>query len=49
MVSNIREVIGRAPGTRLLAIVGSAHKGYFEAYLNEMHDVRLVDASAILK
>lgn len=49
MVSNIREVIGRVPGTRLLAIVGSAHKGYFEAYLNEMHDVRLVDADTVLR
>ncbi|WP_454882956.1 DUF5694 domain-containing protein [Sphingomonas oryzagri] len=49
MVSNIREVIGRIPGTRLLAIVGSAHKGYFEAYLNEMHDVRRVDANTVLR
>ena len=49
MVANIRDVIGRAPGTRLLAIVGASHKGYFEAYLNQMHDVRLVDAGPILK
>jgi hypothetical protein len=48
-VSNIREVIGHTTGTRLLAIVGAAHKGYFEAYLNEMHDVRLVDAEPVLK
>lgn len=49
MVSNLREVIGRAPGTRLLAIVGASHKGYFEAYLYEMHDVRLVDAIPLLR
>jgi hypothetical protein len=49
MVSNIRDILGRYPGTRLLAIVGASHKGYYEAYLNEMHDVRLVDAETVLK
>lgn len=49
MVANIRDVLGRRPGTRLLAIVGAAHKGYYEAYLNQMHDVQLVDASAVLR
>ncbi len=49
MVSNIRDVLGQHPGTRLLAIVGNSHKGYFEAYLNEMHDVRLVDAMSVLR
>ncbi|MFS2110566.1 DUF5694 domain-containing protein [Sphingomonas sp. Sphisp140] len=49
MVANIRDVIGRAPGTRLLAIVGASHKGYYEAYLNQMHDVHLVDALAVLR
>lgn len=49
MVANIREVLGRHPGTRLLAIVGASHKPYFEAYLNLMHDVRLVDAEAVLR
>ncbi|MET0307181.1 MAG: DUF5694 domain-containing protein, partial [Sphingomonas sp.] len=49
MVANIREVIGRAPGTRLLAIVGAAHKGYYEAYLDQMHDLKLVDAEAVLR
>lgn len=48
MVSNIRDVLGRQPGTRLLAIVGASHKGYYEAYLNQMHDVRLVDTVSIL-
>ncbi len=49
MVANIRDVLGQAPGTRLLAIVGASHKGYYEAYLNQMHDVRLVDAGKVLQ
>lgn len=49
MVANIRDVVGRHPGTRLLAIVGASHKGYYEAYLNQMHDIRLVDALAVLR
>ncbi len=49
MVANIRDVLGQHPGMRLLAIVGASHKGYYEAYLNQMHDVRLVDAQAALR
>lgn len=49
MVANMREVLGRHPGTRLLTIVGASHKGYYEAYLDQMHDVQLVDAMAILR
>lgn len=49
MVANIRDVLGRQPGKRLLAIVGASHKGYYEAYLNQMHDVRLVDAEQVLR
>jgi hypothetical protein len=33
---------------RLLAIVGASHKGCCEAWLNQMHDVRLVDAGNVL-
>jgi hypothetical protein len=49
MVANIRDVLGQRPGSRLLAIVGASHKGYYEAYLNQMHDVQLADANAILR
>lgn len=49
MVANIRDVLGRYPGTRMLAIVGASHRGYYEAYLNQMHDVRLVDANTVLR
>ena len=49
MVANIRDVLGQHPGTRLLAVVGASHKGYYEAYLDQMHDVRLVDAEPVLR
>lgn len=49
MVANIREVLGRAPGTRMIAIVGASHKPYYEAYLNQMRDVTLVDLGPILR
>ncbi len=49
MVSNIRDVLAQRPGTRLLAIVGASHKGYYEAYLNQMHDVQLIDTDVVLK
>jgi len=49
MVANIRDVLGRNPGMRLLAIVGASHKGYYEAYLNQMHDVTLVDTNSVLR
>jgi hypothetical protein len=49
MASNIREVLGARPGIRMLVIVGAAHKGYLEAYLHQMHDVRIVDAAPLLR
>lgn len=49
MVSNIRDILGAAPGKRMLTIVGASHRGYFEAYLNMMHDVKLIDGQAILR
>lgn len=49
MVANIRDVLGQSPGSRLLAIVGASHKGYYEAYLNQMHDVKLTDATTVLR
>lgn len=48
MVANIREVLGRRPGTRMLAIVGASHKPYYEAYLEQMRDVELVDVMPLL-
>ena len=49
MVANIREVLGRRPGTRMLTIVGASHKGYYEAYLELMRDVQLIDVTSVLQ
>ncbi len=49
MVANIREVLARAPGTRMIAIVGASHKPYYEAYLNQMRDVTLVNVAPFLR
>ena len=49
MVANIREVLGRDPGMRMLAIVGASHKAYYEAYLDQMRDVELVDVMPVLE
>jgi pheromone shutdown protein TraB len=49
MASNIREVMHERPGIRVLVVVGASHKGYLEAYLNQMHDARIVDAALLLR
>lgn len=49
MVANMREVLGQAPGMRMLTLVGASHKHYYEAYLHQMHDVQLVDAEDVLR
>jgi hypothetical protein len=49
MAANIREAIGDLPGSRTLVIVGFSHKWYLEAYLNQMHDVRIVSSDQILR
>lgn len=49
MVANIREVLGRKAGTRMLAVVGASHKPYYEAYLEQMRDVELVDVMPLLR
>jgi hypothetical protein len=49
MVANIRVAFGNHPGARVLNIVGASHKPYYDAYLNMMHEVKLIDAEAILK
>ncbi len=47
--ANIREVSARYPGGRILVIVGSAHKPWFDAYLSMMSDVEVVDAARVLR
>jgi hypothetical protein len=47
MVANIREITGAH--SKVLAIVGSAHKAYYERYLGVSSDVELVDTSRLLQ
>jgi hypothetical protein len=49
MAANIREVLEVRPGIRALVIVGASHKGYLEAYLHQMHEVRIENAAAVLQ
>lgn len=48
-VAHIREAMATAPGGRVLVIVGSAHKPWFDAYLDMMADVEVVDALKVLE
>lgn len=49
MVANMRDVMGVKPGVKMLTLVGASHKGYYEAYLNQMHDVVLADVNEVLR
>lgn len=49
MAANIRDLMGATPGMRTLVIVGASHKAYLDAYLGQMHDVRVVDVQPLLK
>jgi len=49
MVANIRVAIANHPGARVINIVGASHKGYYDAYLDMLSDVQLVDAGDVLK
>lgn len=47
MVANIRETIGA--GSKVLAIVGSSHKAYYERYLGVSSDLSIVDIRPLLR
>jgi hypothetical protein len=49
MVSNIRAAFGNQPGARVLNVVGASHNAYYDAYLDMMADVKLIDAEAVLQ
>lgn len=49
MVSAIRQAAADKPGGKVLAVVGSSHKPYFERYLGQMHDATLVDVESVLR
>ena len=48
MAANVVEAAGNEPGARMLVIVGSSHKAYFDAYLDQMHDWELIGVDAVL-
>ena len=49
MVSLIVSAAINEPGGKVLSVVGASHKPYFEAYLDQMHDVEVVSTDEILK
>lgn len=49
MAANIREATARAPGGRVLVIVGGAHKIWLEAYLGMMADIHVVSTDTVLE
>lgn len=48
MAANIRATFAARPGQRVLVFVGSSHKAYFDAYLDQISEVELVDPLSIL-
>lgn len=48
MVANIRAAFAGRPGVRVLNIVGSAHKAWYDLLLAQMADVEVVDAQSVL-
>lgn len=49
MAANIRDMFASTPGIRGLVIVGASHKGYIENYLDQMHDMTVIDTMDVLK
>lgn len=49
MAANIREAAARAPGGKVLVIVGATHKLWLEAYLGMMSDVEIVSTDQVLR
>jgi hypothetical protein len=48
IVANIRRALALHPGKKMLVIIGAGHKGFLDAYLNEMMDVRVVQLESLL-
>jgi hypothetical protein len=49
IAANIRSTLQVNPEARVLSIIGATHKGYLDAYLNMMQDIRLIDAEQFLR
>lgn len=48
MVANIREATAVRPGARVLNVVGSSHKAWYDQWARQLADVEVVDASEVL-
>ncbi|MEM1379931.1 MAG: DUF5694 domain-containing protein [Pseudomonadota bacterium] len=48
MAANVIEASGNKPGAKVLVIVGASHKAYFDAYLDQMHDIEVVSVADVL-
>lgn len=48
MAANVVEAAANEPGANVLVIVGSSHKAYFDAYLDQMQDWELVSVDAVM-
>jgi len=49
IAANLRSTLQKTPDARVLSIIGATHKGYLDAYLDMMQDVRIVDAEQFLR
>lgn len=49
MVANVRAAFRERPGARVLAIVGSTHKPWFDSLLGQMQGVDIVDVEKVLR
>ena len=49
MVANIRETFREQPGARVLTVVGSSHKPWFDSWLGQLQGVDIVDVQKVLK
>lgn len=49
IAANIHSTLQKVPDERVLSIIGATHKGYLDAYLNMMQDIRIVDAEQFLR
>lgn len=49
MVANIRETFRERPDARVLSIVGTSHKPWFDGWLGQLQGVEIVDVEQVLK
>jgi len=49
MVANIRAAFRERPGARVLSIVGTSHKPWFDSLLGQMQGVNIVDVQKVLQ